>query len=238
MRGLLAGLVAGLLAGGVAYVLGEPHIDAAIAIEEAAGGHSHEGAEAEAEEEPLVSRDGQRAGLILATTVGGIALGAIFGAVVHVARRYSAASATTLVVTLALGGWAAIQAVPFFKYPANPPAVGDPETIDKRTWLWVASVLLGLAAVGTSVYLARIVRTQQTSVRIAAPAAGFVAVVALGYVLLPDVDEVPSDFPATLLWEFRLSSLATQATLWIALGLAFAFLSERAANKSEVAHAA
>lgn len=35
IRGLLAGLIAGILAGGVAFVLGEPHVNAAIAIEEA-----------------------------------------------------------------------------------------------------------------------------------------------------------------------------------------------------------
>jgi len=43
LRGLLAGLVAGLLAGGVAFVVGEPHIESAIALEEAAGeAHSHD----------------------------------------------------------------------------------------------------------------------------------------------------------------------------------------------------
>ena len=31
----MAGLIAGILAGGVAFVLGEPHVNAAIAIEEA-----------------------------------------------------------------------------------------------------------------------------------------------------------------------------------------------------------
>ena len=36
VRGLLAGLIAGIVTFGVAYVIGEPSIDAAIAIEEAA----------------------------------------------------------------------------------------------------------------------------------------------------------------------------------------------------------
>ena len=36
IRGLLAGLFAGLVAFGVAYVVGEPSVDAAIAIEESA----------------------------------------------------------------------------------------------------------------------------------------------------------------------------------------------------------
>lgn len=45
--------------------MGEPHIDSAIAIEEAAGAaHTHDAdgqaVPAEAEEKPLVSRDGQQ----------------------------------------------------------------------------------------------------------------------------------------------------------------------------------
>ena len=38
---------------------------------------------------------------------------------------------------------------------------------------------------------------------------------------LPGIQEIPKDFPATLLWGFRLSSLGTQAVLWAALGVGF-----------------
>ena len=64
--------------------------------------------------------------------------------------------------------------------------------------------------------------------RAVASAAVVLAVVAVGYLLLPSVDEVASDFPATLLWQFRISSLATQVGLWLTLGLVFAVLTERA----------
>ncbi|TQF75061.1 CbtA family protein [Rhodococcus spelaei] len=257
IRGLLAGLVAGLLAGAVAFVIGEPHIDAAIAIEESASApaehaatpHEHDTASGDATAHPdqaaaepaghshgddaLVSRDGQRFGLFLATTLAGLALGAIFAVVAHYARRVSDLSGPVLGLCLAGLGWLAIEAVPFFKYPANPPAVGDPDTIDKRTWLWLASVLLGLLAVGLAAYAARIVSAHQfLSVRIAAPLLAFLVVVGIGYVALPGVNEVGSDFPATLLWEFRVSSLAIQATLWLLLGLGFAFLTERANRTS------
>lgn len=261
IRGLLAGLVAGLLAGAVAFVIGEPHVNAAIAIEEsasaaaeaeqsAAGTHEH--ATAEAHEQPvpgaaataaeadaahshgedaLVSRDGQRAGLFLATALAGLALGAIYASVTYYARRASTLSAPVLALALAGLGWLAIEAVPFFKYPANPPAVGDPDTIDKRTLLWLASVVLGLLAVAVAAYAARIVAANDfLTVRIAAPLLAFLVVVAVGYLALPDVDEVGTDFPASLLWEFRISSLTVQATLWLALGLGFAFLTERAAR--------
>lgn len=241
VRGLLAGLVAGLLAGAVAFVIGEPHIDSAIAIEEAAGAEAEAGASGDAhhadaapaahshgDEEALVSRDGQRAGLILATGLAGLALGAIFASVLHYARRFSSLPGSILVLAGAGIGWLAVEAVPFFKYPANPPAVGDPETINQRTWLWLASVILGLVAVAIGIYVARTVAAQQSvAVRAGAPVLSFLVVVGIGYLVLPGINEVSSDFPATLLWEFRLSSFAIQATLWLALGLSFAWFTDR-----------
>lgn len=229
LRGLLAGLIAGLLAGAVAFALGEPHIDAAIAIEEAnaalepaeaTGGHSHD------EEEALVSRTGQRFGLFLATTLFGIAIGAIFATVVHFMRRYLE---NLQPIVVAGGAWLAVVAVPFFKYPANPPAVGNPETIDHRTLIWLASVVLGLLAITAATMVYR--RVSRLPLQIAAAAATFVAFVAVGYTALPDLNEVAAGFPATLLWDFRVASLATQLTLWLCLGIAFAALTEFA-NKN------
>ncbi|OZC68250.1 hypothetical protein CH251_20220 [Rhodococcus sp. 06-462-5] len=235
LRGLLAGLVAGLLAGAVAFVVGEPHIDSAIAIEEAAGTDDHHtGADADPAahshgDDALVSRDGQRVGLFLATGLAGLALGAIFASALHYGRRFSSLPGSVLALVGAGAGWLAIEAVPFFKYPANPPAVGDPETITQRTWLWLATVILGLLAVAVGIYVAKVVASQHSmAVRVGAPLLAFLIVVGIGYALLPGVNEVGTDFPATLLWEFRLSSLATQATLWLALGLGFAFLTDRA----------
>ncbi|MDI9893414.1 CbtA family protein [Rhodococcus sp. IEGM 1381] len=233
LRGLLAGLVAGLLAGAVAFVVGEPHIDSAISIEEAAGEAHHADSDTPAAhshgEEALVSRDGQRVGLFLATGLAGLALGAIFASALHYARRFSSLPGSVLALVGAGAGWLAIEAVPFFKYPANPPAVGDPETISQRTWLWLASVILGLLAVGVGIYVAKVVASQHSvAARVGAPIVAFLVIVGIGYAPLPGINEVGSDFPATLLWEFRLSSLATQATLWLALGLGFAFLTDRA----------
>ncbi|NEW53112.1 CbtA family protein [Nocardia cyriacigeorgica] len=237
LRGLLAGLIAGLLAGTVGYFVGEPKVEAAIAIEEAnaaaesahadgdaaadGGGHSHGD-----EEEPLVSRSGQKAGQFLALGLAGMAFGAIFAAVAHVARRYTALSGPKLALGLGIGGWAAIIAVPFFKYPANPPAVGDPETINDRTLLWVAAVLLGLVAVSAGVYVWKLLAGRLDTLRLTAGVGTFVLLTAIGYIVLPGVNEVSADFPASLLWEFRVSSLAVSTTLWACLGLGYALLTE------------
>ncbi|WP_063022218.1 CbtA family protein [Nocardia niwae] len=247
LRGLLAGLIAGLLAATVGYFVGEPEVDAAIAIEEArsgaehahseqaespsghshgehaesAGGHSHGDGE-----EPLVSRGGQKFGQFLALGLAGLALGAIYASVAHFARRYTTLTGPRLALTLGVAGWAAIVAVPFFKYPANPPAVGDPDTINERTLLWVAAVVLGLVAVGAAVAVFTALRAQLPTFRLIGGLAAFVLVTALGYVLLPGVNEVSADFPATLLWQFRVASLAETATLWACLALGFAALTE------------
>ncbi|MGK8554925.1 CbtA family protein [Nocardia gipuzkoensis] len=236
LRGLLAGLIAGLLAATVGYFVGEPKVDAAIAIEEAGsaaehthaespGGHSHDD-----EEEPLVSRTGQKFGQFLALGLAGLALGAIYASVAHVARRYTTLSGPRLALTLGVAGWAAIVAVPFFKYPANPPAVGDPDTINNRTLLWLAAVLLGIVAVGAAVAVFTVLRAQLSTIRLIGGVAAFVLVTGLGYVLLPGVNEVSADFPATLLWEFRIASLAETAALWTCLALGFAALTEFAAR--------
>jgi len=251
LRGLLAGLIAGLLGGVVAFALGEPHVQAAIEIEESAAApvepdhaagevapHGHEAETAEPEghshgDDALVSRTGQRVGLFLATGLAGMALGAIFAVVVHYARRFTTMAGTPLAIVVAGCGWLAIEAVPFFKYPANPPAVGDPDTINERTLLWLASVVLGLLAVAAAVYVGRLLKNQDlVTTRVIGQVAAFLVVVTIGYVALPGIDEVGEDFPATLLWQFRISSLATQAALWLALGLAFAFLTERAGRRA------
>ena len=238
LRGLLAGLIAGLLAATVGYFVGEPKIDAAISIEEANTAKAAEHAQEPAghthgdEEEPLVSRPGQKFGQFLALGLAGLALGAIFASVAHFARRYTTLSGPKFALGLALAGWTAIVAVPFFKYPANPPAVGEPDTINQRTLLWLAAVLLGLAAVGIGLYVYKLLAAQLGTVRLIAGVAAFVLIVVLGYILLPGVNEVKDDFPAVLLWQFRATSIGETATLWACLGLGFAALTEFATRDS------
>ena len=57
----------------------------------------------------------------------------------------------------------------------------------------------------------------------------FVATVAIPFAALPGVHEVPNGFPAELLWQFRVGSLATQLVLWSALAALFGLACERAA---------
>lgn len=227
VRGLLAGLIAGLLAGAFAYVAGEPHVEAAIAIEEAAahtepaaGGHQHD------DEDALVTRSGQRGGLFLATGLFGAAMGGLLAtAYVLLSRRRRAYDDGRSGLLLAGAALLGAVIVPFLKYPANPPAVGDPATINQRTGTYLLMVVLGLVAVWAGSLGYRAVGAQAPSwLRIAAAVGGFLLVTAVSYVVLPSFQEVPADFPATLLWDFRLASLGTQVVLWTGIGLLFAAL--------------
>jgi hypothetical protein len=229
LRGLLAGLIAGLLAGVFAYAAGEPKIDAAIAIEEAAG-HTHAPAAAEAapdhHEDPLVSRDGQKAGLFLALGLFGTAMGGLLAtAYVFLRRRLRTTSDARAALSLAGAAMLGAVIVPFVKYPANPPAVGDPGTINQRTISYLAMVVIGLVSVWAAVVAYRAIKAHRPEwLRWAASGAAFVAVVAVAYTALPSADEVTDTFPASLLWDFRLVSLGTLVILWSMLGVAFAGL--------------
>jgi hypothetical protein len=61
-----------------------------------------------------------------------------------------------------------------------------------------------------------------------AGAVAFIAIVLAAGAFMPTVAEVPSAFPADLLWDFRLTSLLTQVALWGILAAVFAVLADRA----------
>ncbi|GAA3393762.1 CbtA family protein [Streptomyces roseoviridis] len=241
VRGMLAGLIAGLFAFAVAYVVGEPSVDASIAVEEAAAkaehaaAHSHGGGHgtgaAEQAEEELVSRDLQStAGLATGVLVYGVALGGIASlAFCFALGRLGRFTPKATAALVAAAAFTTVYLVPFLKYPATPPAVGNPDTIGKRTALFflmvLLSVLLGIAAVVAGRRLAPRLGNWNATV---VAGAGFVAAVAIACAFLPgNGDAVAADFPAAVLWEFRLATLGIQAALWVAFGLAFGLLAQR-----------
>jgi Probable cobalt transporter subunit (CbtA) len=231
-RGLVVGALAGLLAGVFAFVFGEPLVQDAIDIEEAASAHASLGSVPLAHVgDWVVSRSEQRGGLFLATALYGIAAGGLFAIAFATLRgRGSQRTDWELATRLAGAIFVAIVLVPFVKYPPNPPAVGNPDTIGDRTAyyviLLVGSALAMLAA-------ARVVWSMRPDgppwTRPLAGAGTFVAVAGGLALALPGIQEVPRDFPAPLIWEFRLSALGTQAVLWAALGVGFGIASYRAA---------
>lgn len=225
VRGMLTGMVAGLLVFCWAHWLGEPEIDRAIAIESSMD--QAQGGEAEP---VLVSRHTQKnVGLLTGVVLYGAALGGIFGLVFAYAQgRWNVAGPRQLAATVAALGYVAIVVVPGLKYPANPPAVGNPETIGMRTAAYFLLIAFSLASLGVCIQFYR-----RFAVRYGCwngallSAALFGSLVALISHFLPTIDEVPPDFPASLLWRFRLVSAELQVILWASVGLMFGWLSER-----------
>ncbi|NJC71144.1 CbtA family protein [Planosporangium thailandense] len=223
VRGMLVGVAAGLLAYLFATAFGESPVNSAIAFEAAhtpPGDHDPE----------LVSRTVQSTlGLAAAVVVYGAALGGIVAlvfAVVYGRLGRLAARPTALLVAAA--GFVAVELVPFLIYPANPPAVGSSETIGRRTALYFTMIGITVAAgIGATLLGRNLTARLGTWNAALIAAATFVAVVAAGAALLPAVDEVPADFPATVLWRFRLASVGTQLVLWTTIGLLFGALTER-----------
>src|SRR5579885_2767030 len=222
---MLVGLLAGVLALGFAELFGEPQVDRAIGFETASARLNHEALTPE-----LVSRDVQKsAGLATAVGVYSLAFGGLFALAFAVAYgRIGRFGPRTAAALLAAGGFVAVVLVPFLKYPANPPAVGDPATIDRRTALYFLMLALSLAAAIVAAVLGRrlLPRIGAWNAALVAGAV-YIAAMALAGLLLPAVNEVPVGFPAAVLWRFRIASLGTQLTLWTAMGLVFGALTER-----------
>jgi hypothetical protein len=224
-QGMAAGLLAGLLAGLFAFFFGEPFVDQAIQIEEAAAG---------VHQEEVFSRSTQKLGLFFATGLFGVTVGGVFGlAYAYFGSRLTSRSEWNRSLSLAGAIFAGAFLIPFVKYPANPPTVGDPATIGDRTASYLAMVVLSLLVVLVAWYVARRLRERGTTAPIRQLVVGLGVVVAVGvlFLVLPVAPD-PGEFPSGLLWNFRLSSLGTQFVFWMGLGVAFGLLCERA-NRRE-----
>jgi hypothetical protein len=230
---MLAGLVAGLLAAVFAKLVGEPALDGGIAYEDALAA-----AAGEAGGEELVSRGVQSTlGLAVGFAIYGVAVGGILALVYATAQgRLGGLSGRATVATVALVGFAAAVLVPFLKYPANPPASSIDDTIGLRTGLFVVMVAVSVGlAVGAAVVARRLSVTLGWWNAVLAAAGGYVVLVALVGYLLPPTTETPHDFPAAVLYDFRLAALGGHVVLWLALALVFAALVDRAARPARAA---
>jgi predicted cobalt transporter CbtA len=248
VRGMLVGIVSGLLSFALLKVYGEPQVDRAVAFESqqdeaTAAAHNHASAShdhaseahahmTEQEEPELVSRSVQAGlGLFVAVLVYSAAFGGLFG--LAFAFAYGRASGTltpqALSVVIAAIGFVAIYLVPNLKYPANPPAVGEPETIGARTALYFVMIAISLAAMIVSLAAKRflVARLGAWNADVLV-AACYIVLVGIAALLLPTVNEVPNQFPAVVLWNFRVASIGAQLIMWATLGLLFGALSQRA----------
>ncbi|WP_127076829.1 CbtA family protein [Rhodomicrobium lacus] len=234
-RGMLAGLLAALVTFLFAYTVGEPPVDQAIAFEEQtakaeAAAKEARGEPAAAEEPELVSRKVQStAGLLTGLVVFGTALGGLFGIANAFAQgRLGRLSPRATAAFLALAGFIVLYLVPQMKYPANPPAVGSPETIGIRTALYFGMMALSLAVAFASLSLGKIFAHRLGAWNGALVGLGVYALaVIVALEALPTIQEVPENFSAQTLWQFRAASIGTQALVWTLIGAFFGLFAER-----------
>lgn len=232
----LVGLLAGLVAAVFATVAGEPAVDEAIAIEEAAEAEARAdgsgGEAADDDDEATVSRSDQRGvGLFAAYALTGAAFGGLLAVTAHGLRRGRPdAWPRVLMAGAILAG--AITVAPWLKYPPNPPAVGDPDTLAQRQSWYVTTILVAaLVGLGATVLARRLRDAGWTEPRrvLALAAAVVVPMLVVFAAFPPGPDDIP--VPAALVWRFRVASLGANLTLWALLTLTVGWLVAEAAPR-------
>ncbi len=229
--GLIAGICAGLFAFGVGRVIGEPAVDRAIAFEERSAPPSDEPAEA-----PIVTRTVQSTiGLLTAAIAFGLAIGGLFAlAFGFVYGRAGQADPARTAAWLAAAAFVVVFLVPFLKYPANPPAVGNPNTIDHRTGLYWAMLAVSLGGAVGALRFRHYLGSRMSGRSASLSAIGsYIVVVLFAGLTLPGVHEVPGDFPAVTLWAFRQATVGIQLTMWATIGIVFGSLAQRIMKRSD-----
>lgn len=234
-RYLRAGAIAGAL-GGLALALfllvaGESTIDDAIALEDAQRAHEHVGDRPSTRAtDEVFTRGEQKLGGALGTVLAGVSFGCVFG-IVFAAVRHRLPGRDDWQRALWLGGaaWLSVHLVPALKYPPNPPAVGNPDTVGERTMQYLLMIGVAIAALALAWRIAIALHALAAHVRLPVAGAAWFAVVIVAMVVFPpEPDEVNA--PAQLVWHFREKALAGSAVSWAVTACVFGTLLIRAAR--------
>lgn len=216
---LLAGLAAGLTVAIFHLVATEPIIEQAIALEHQQG----DAATAHDDEPPLVSRETQYKGLVVGYVLFGLTWALLFGIAYQALQGWlPGVSRARHGITLALVAYWTLALLPFLKYPANPPGVGDPETIGWRQAVYVS--FLALSVLGTLVSFAL---GRALAKRAGAPERGWLftaigmATVAVALLVLMPSTHEDTTMPAALITGFRTLSIVGLTVYWLVLGVLF-----------------
>jgi hypothetical protein len=166
-----------------------------------------------------------------------VTVGGVFGiGYAFFRERLAAGSDFKRSISLAGAIFVGAFMIPFLKYPANPPSIGDPSTIRERTVAYFTLVALSLLAILLAWLAARTLRARGVvaSRRRLTVGAGLIVVIGMLFMSLPAAPSA-GGFPSRTLWAFRLSSFGTQLAFWTGFGLLFGVLCERARRKGVTA---
>lgn len=234
LRGMLAGILAGLLVFAFARLVGEPQVEHAIQIEMQLDAVHGDADHHEPEPETITRTIQRGVGLLTGVVLYSVAIGGLFSLVFAFAYgRIESLRPRVLSIVLAGLGFVAIVLVPMVKYPANPPAVGSPDTIGIRTGAYFLLLAFSILMMSLCFKIGRTIRYRVGAWNAALLAGGlYLLLISTIAYFLPVIDEVPAAFPASLLWRFRIAALGIQGVLWTSLGLLFGWFAERELTKS------
>lgn len=215
---LTSGVIAGIILAFLNLGIVEPTIDKAIALEVQKQVSSGENVNMS---ELIDYRYWQKAGAFAGGAIYGAGLAALFG-VIFVFTRNKLPGKNNKQKAIFLAGimWFVLFLMVALKYPANPPAVGDPETIYYRETLYVGYIMIsGLAALGMAVIW---IKTRVNSKKIIIPLM-YAAIMVTAYAVMPsnpDKIEISMD----LIQTFRVLTATTIGVFWGILGIIFGSL--------------
>ena len=227
---LISGAFAGLIHGTVNFAIVEPYLDQAIGIENQnlfLSGEEKDTPEFWVEYEGY--RVWQKSGQILAGVILGTSIGALFG-IVFALSRNSLPGNNDVKKALVLAGimWFTMFVIPFLKYPANPPTVGDPETVVLRSILYLSFITIsGFGAVG----FYKLSQKFQNKRKLV-PIIGYGIFISVVFFVMPEnPDEITA--PMDLVNEFRIMSFLGVTSFWVSIGVILGFFWNRYSPNKE-----
>jgi predicted cobalt transporter CbtA len=214
---LLAGAIAGTFLGAINQVAVEPYIERAIELEMR---NTAQSGEVINPAEFAAYRFWQKGGEIIAGTILGLSIGSLYGIVfVYTRGLISGTNNKKKALIVASVMWLVLFLMPALKYPTNPPAVGDPETIYYRQSLYVAFLAIsGFSALGLA-FLYRKMPSSLNTKKAIIPLA-YAAIMAVAYLAMPSNPD-PINAPIDLVIGFRITSAITISVFWALLGVIF-----------------
>lgn len=213
---LLAGAIAGTILGAINQVAVEPYIEHAVELEMQ---NTTQSGQVINPAEFAAYRFWQKGGEIIAGTILGLSIGALFGIVFAYTRSsISGTNNKKKALIVASIMWFVLFLMPALKYPPNPPAVGNPETIYYRQSLYVAFLAIsGFSALGLA-FLYRKMASSNTKKAIIPSA--YAAIMTGAYLAMP-ANPDPINVPIDLVIGFRITSAITISMFWALLGVIF-----------------
>ena len=213
---LISGALAGAIHGTVNFAIVEPYLDQAIGIENQnlfASGEKDDTEQFWAEYESY--RIWQKSGQVLAGIILGIAMGSLFG-IIYALSRNSLPGKNDVIKAVILAGimWFTIYLIPFLKYPANPPTVGDGETIALRTILYISFILI--SGFGAFAFY-KLSKKFQNNKKYFGLFGYVVFIVIIFFVMPENPDQITA--PMNLVNQFRLMSILGVSSFWGSIGI-------------------